>query len=130
MDMEDMVFDSLDDLNCVQMEEVNAENRKPFEGLTYSRYISLQQKKKRPSYIFRLAVLNIFNERLLKSHKIFPSPSSRFIIACPGNICDRNLKSGLVQKKSMSITNMVPPSGRVSGVFGEQFPHFRHNASL
>ena len=52
MDMEDMVFDSLDDLNCVQMEEVNAENRKPFEGLTYSRYISLQQKKKRPSYIF------------------------------------------------------------------------------
>ena len=66
MDMEDMVFDSLDDLNCVQMEEVNAENREPFEGLTYSRYISLQQKKKRPSYIFRLAVLNILNERLLK----------------------------------------------------------------
>ncbi len=46
MDMEDMVFDSLDDLNCVQMEEVNAENRKPFEGLTYSRYISLQQEEK------------------------------------------------------------------------------------
>ena len=66
MDMEDMVFDSLDDLNCVQMEEVNAVNRKPFEGLTYSRYISLQQKKKRPSYIFRLAVLNILNDRLLK----------------------------------------------------------------
>ena len=31
MDMEDMVFDSLDDLNCVVMEKVVAENRKPFE---------------------------------------------------------------------------------------------------
>ena len=38
MDMEDMVFYSLDDLNCVLMEKVDAENRKPFEGLTYSRY--------------------------------------------------------------------------------------------
>ena len=37
MDMEDMVF-SLDDLNRVLMEKVDAENRKPFEGLTYSRY--------------------------------------------------------------------------------------------
>lgn len=38
MDMEDMVFYSLDDLNRVLMEKVDAENRKPFEGLTYSRY--------------------------------------------------------------------------------------------
>ena len=33
-----MVFYSLDDLNRVLMEKVDAENRKPFEGLTYSRY--------------------------------------------------------------------------------------------
>ena len=38
MDMEDMVFYSLDDLNRVLMEKVDAENRKSFEGLTYSRY--------------------------------------------------------------------------------------------
>lgn len=38
MDMEDMVFYSLDDLNRVLLEKVAAENRKPFEGLTYSRY--------------------------------------------------------------------------------------------
>ena len=38
VDMEDMIFYSLDDLNRVLMEKVDAENRKPFEGLTYSRY--------------------------------------------------------------------------------------------
>ena len=38
VDMEDMTFYSLDDLNRVLMEKVNEENRKPFEGLTYSRY--------------------------------------------------------------------------------------------
>ena len=38
MDMEDMVFYSLDDLNRVLMEKVAAENRKPFEGLSYPRY--------------------------------------------------------------------------------------------
>ena len=38
MDMEDIVFYSLDDLNRVLMEKVDAENQKPFEGLTYSRY--------------------------------------------------------------------------------------------
>ena len=38
MDMEDMVFYSLDDLNRVLMEKVDVENRKSFEGLTYSRY--------------------------------------------------------------------------------------------
>ena len=38
VDMEDMIFYSLDDLNRVLMEKVDAENRKSFEGLTYSRY--------------------------------------------------------------------------------------------
>ena len=38
MDMEDMVFYSLDALNRVLREKVAAENRNPFEGLTYSRY--------------------------------------------------------------------------------------------
>ena len=39
VDMEDMVFYSLDDLNRVLMEKGGyAENRRPFEGLTYSRY--------------------------------------------------------------------------------------------
>ena len=33
-----MFFYSLDDLNRVLMEKVAAENRKPFEGLSYSRY--------------------------------------------------------------------------------------------
>ena len=33
-----MIFYSLDDLNRVLMEKVDAENRKSFEGLTYSRY--------------------------------------------------------------------------------------------
>ena len=35
VDMEDMIFYSLDDLNRVLMEKVEAENRKSFEGLTY-----------------------------------------------------------------------------------------------
>ena len=47
--------------------------------------------------------------------KISPSPSTRSIIACPGNICDRNLRSGQGKKKSMSITNTVTSSGRISG---------------
>lgn len=38
VDMEDMVFYSLDDLNRVLMEKVAAKNRRPFQGLTYSGY--------------------------------------------------------------------------------------------
>ena len=38
IDIEDKTFYSLEDLNCVLMEKVAAENRKTFEGLTYSRY--------------------------------------------------------------------------------------------
>ena len=38
VDMEDMTFYSLEDLNRVLMEKVAVENHKPFEGLTYSRY--------------------------------------------------------------------------------------------
>lgn len=38
MDMEEMVFYSLDELNRVLLEKANEENRKPFEGLSYSRY--------------------------------------------------------------------------------------------
>ena len=38
MDMEELVFYSLDDLNRVLMKKVAAENRNPFEGLSYSRY--------------------------------------------------------------------------------------------
>ena len=46
MDMEDMVFYSLDDLNRVLMERVDAENRKPFEGLSYSRYDLFKTEEK------------------------------------------------------------------------------------
>lgn len=38
MDMEEMVFYSLDELNRVLFEKANEENRKPFESLSYSRY--------------------------------------------------------------------------------------------
>lgn len=38
IDMEEMTFYSLDELNRVLMEKVATENRRPFEGLTYSRY--------------------------------------------------------------------------------------------
>ena len=38
VDMEDMIFYSLDDLNRVLMEKVADENRRPFDGLIYSRY--------------------------------------------------------------------------------------------
>ncbi|OUO30464.1 hypothetical protein B5F86_05550 [Lachnoclostridium sp. An298] len=66
MDMEDMVFYSLDDLNRVLMEKVDAENRKPFEGSPIPGTISLRQKRRRLSCLFRPVVLNILNERLLK----------------------------------------------------------------
>ena len=36
IDMEEMTFYSLDELNRVLMEKVATENRRPFEGLTYS----------------------------------------------------------------------------------------------
>jgi len=52
MDMEDMVFDSLDDLNCVQMEEVNAENRKPFEGLPIPGTSLYNRRKRDPPTSF------------------------------------------------------------------------------
>lgn len=41
----DMVFYSLDDLNRVLIEKIEAENQRPFEGLAYSRTIFLQQKR-------------------------------------------------------------------------------------
>ena len=67
MDMEDMVFYSLDDLNRVLMEKVDAENRKPFEGLTYSRYdLFTNRRGRRLSCLFAQTALNILNERLLK----------------------------------------------------------------
>ena len=46
VDMEDMVFYSLDDLNRVLMEKVAAENRRPFQGLTYSRYDLFETEEK------------------------------------------------------------------------------------
>ena len=46
MDMEEMVFYSLDELNRVLWEKVNEENRKPFDGLSYSRYdLFLKEEK-------------------------------------------------------------------------------------
>ena len=38
MDMEDMIFYSLDELNHVLIEKINAENKRPFDGLSYSRF--------------------------------------------------------------------------------------------
>lgn len=46
VDMEEMVFYSLDDLNRVLREKVAAENRRHFEGLTYSRYDLFETEEK------------------------------------------------------------------------------------
>lgn len=44
--MEDMAFYSLDELNRVLMVKVDAENQRPFERLTYSRYNLLINEEK------------------------------------------------------------------------------------
>lgn len=46
VDMEEMIFYSLDELNRVLWEKVSEENRKPFEGLTYSRYDLFAKEEK------------------------------------------------------------------------------------
>ncbi len=46
MDMEDMFFYSLDELNHVLIEKINAENKRPFEGLSYSRYDLFNKEEK------------------------------------------------------------------------------------
>ncbi len=46
MDMEDMIFYSLDELNHVLIEKVNAENKRLFEGLSYSRYDLFNKEEK------------------------------------------------------------------------------------
>ena len=46
MDMEEMVFYSLDELNRVLWEEIKEENRKPFNGLSYSRYDRFLKEEK------------------------------------------------------------------------------------
>ena len=46
MDMEDMIFYSLDELNHVLIEKINAENKRPFEGLSYSRYDLFNKEEK------------------------------------------------------------------------------------
>lgn len=46
VDMEEMVFYSLDELNHVLSERVAAENRKPFQGLSYSRYDLFRSEEK------------------------------------------------------------------------------------
>ena len=46
VEMEEMTFYSLDDLNRVLMEKVAAENRVPFQGLTYSRYDLYETEEK------------------------------------------------------------------------------------
>ena len=66
MDMEDMVFYSLDDLNRVLMEKVDAENRKPFEGLTYSRYDLFTTEEKETLLPLPPSRFDILNERLLR----------------------------------------------------------------
>ena len=46
MDMEDMFFYSLDELNHVLIEKINVENKRPFEGLSYSRYDLFNKEEK------------------------------------------------------------------------------------
>ena len=61
-----MIFYSLDDLNRVLMEKVDAENRKSFEGLTYSRYDLFITEEKETLLPLPPAASNTLNERLLK----------------------------------------------------------------
>ena len=46
MDMENMIFYSLDELNHVLIEKINAENKRPFDGLSYSRYDLFNKEEK------------------------------------------------------------------------------------
>ena len=66
MDMEEMVFYSLDDLNRVLMEKVAAEIGNPLKGSLIPGMISLQQKRRRLFCPFRPTALNTWNERPLK----------------------------------------------------------------
>ena len=115
MDMEDMVFYSLDDLNRVLMEKVDAENRKPFEGLTYSRYDLFTTEEKETLLPLPPSRFEYLERKTVKVAQDFSFTFDKVHYSMPRNICDRNLRSGQGKKKSMSITNTVTSSGRISG---------------
>lgn len=70
VDMEDMTFYSLGELNRVLMGKVNTENRGPFEGLSYSRYDLFVNEEKETLLPSRLAISNTLNGRWLTSHSL------------------------------------------------------------
>lgn len=73
MDMDDMIFYSLDELNHVLIEKVNAENRRPFEGLSYSRY-DLFNKEEKEIYVYNK------QGDLIRTHKRSYTPKDWVVI--------------------------------------------------
>ena len=66
MDMEEMVFYSLDELNRVLLEKVKEENRKPFEGLSYSRYDLFLKEEKETLLPLPLNTFEYLERKLVK----------------------------------------------------------------
>lgn len=87
VDMEDMTFYSLVELNSVLMEKVSDENRRPFEELIYSRYDLFVNEKKEillplPSSHFKYLERKTVKARLLlHGMTMGHSPSSVVILS-------------------------------------------------
>ena len=86
IDMEEMTFYSLEDLNRVLWKKVAAENRANFSGLNYSRYDLYVQEEKESLLPLPLTKFEYLSERMLRWHKTSPSLSTRSIIACRASI--------------------------------------------
>lgn len=66
IDMEDMTFYSLDDLNAVLWEKVNVENRVNFSGLNYSRYDLFTQEEKESLLPLPLTKFEYLERKIVK----------------------------------------------------------------
>ena len=115
MDMEDMVFYSLDDLNRVLMEKVDAENRKPFEGLTYSRYDLFTTEEKETLLPLPPSRFEYLERKTVKVAQDFSFTFDKVHYSMPRKYLRQELEIRAGEKKSMSITNTVTSSGCISG---------------
>ena len=109
---EDIVFYSLDDLNRVLMEKVDAENRKPFEGLTYSRYDLFTTEEKETLLPLPTNRFEYLERKNVKVAQDFSFTFDKVHYSMPRKYLRQELEKA--KKKSMSIINRVTSSGHIS----------------
>ena len=97
------------------MEKVDAENRKPFEGLTYSRHDLFTTEEKETLLPLPPSRFEYLERKTVKVAQDFSFTFDKVHYSMPRKYLRQELEIRAGEKKSMSITNTVTSSGRISG---------------